>query len=135
MEEEVIYCNGISYLKFSPDYCVKEAVFQRQQCGRDSFSLSAGCLSAWGEAEADNGWELRQSGRKAERICLRFKSKVVIDERTRSLARLSPAHTHRSDNLSIPPYSLLSALMLFDASAPSLPQPHVCLKLSFTNLL
>lgn len=29
---------------------------ERQQCGRDSFSLSAGCLSAWGEEEADK-WE------------------------------------------------------------------------------
>lgn len=52
MEKEAIYCNDISYLYFFP----MTIIWRKAESGRGRFCLSAGCLSAWGEEEADK-WE------------------------------------------------------------------------------
>lgn len=52
MEEEAIYCNGISFL-YPPRLLCGEGCFSEVESRKDSFSPSAGCLSAWGEEEVD----------------------------------------------------------------------------------
>lgn len=58
---------------FFPDYYVEmPAVFQR---AGEADSVSAGCLSAWGEGEADEwgmGGSRDGAGGEGEQICLRF---------------------------------------------------------------
>lgn len=53
MEEEAIYCNGISFLYPPPRLLCGEGCFSEVESRKDSFSPSAGCLSAWGEEEVD----------------------------------------------------------------------------------
>lgn len=55
MEEEAIYCNGISFLYPPPPkkLLCGEGCFSEVESRKDSFSLSAGFLSAWGEEEVD----------------------------------------------------------------------------------
>lgn len=55
MEEEAIYCNGISFLYSPPPLRLLcgEGCFSEVESRKDSFGLSAGCLSAWGEEEVD----------------------------------------------------------------------------------
>lgn len=55
MEEEAIYCNGISFLYPPPQkkLLCGEGCFSEVESRKDSFSLSAGFLSAWGEEEVD----------------------------------------------------------------------------------
>lgn len=106
--EEVIYCNSISYLYFSPDYYVQETVFQRGSRGREAVSASL-CRPTVGVGrrrgrQVGMGWEDRQSGRGDERIWLWFKSKVLTDEKERCLTGLSPSVWQRSP---LDPFSFL----------------------------
>lgn len=69
---------------------------RKAESRRGRFSLSAGCLSACGEEEADKWmgaakeWERGRADLSV--ICLRFKSKLLTDERRRCLSGSSPAH-------------------------------------------
>lgn len=102
MEEEAIYCNGISYLYFFSWLLCGDGCFSEREKGRvirrGRFSFSAGCLSAWGGQEEADKWEWVGVQTEQERgraglyvICRRLKSKLLTDEKIRFLSGLPPA--------------------------------------------
>lgn len=149
MEKEAIYCNGISYLYFFffffPLTIMWRCLFGRKaQSRRGRFSLSAGCLSACGEEEADK-WERMGAAKEWERgradlsvICLRFKSKLLTDEKRRCLSGSSPAH--QTSVLQHTLFRSFFCLLSFDVyfmsvEASTLSWPGVYLKLSLVYSL